>query len=620
MPYQQTIFAIMKSYLRILSYTKPYWGQAVLYTLATILSVFFAGLTFVMLQPLLEQLFSPTKVIAHSQQMPEFTFGIRSFLDWVTYEAGKIAAESTKSKALLYVTILIVSLNIISNVFKFFSNYYLGTIRTKVVEDIRMSVFNRLIKLHVGFIEGERKGDIMSRTTSDVTEVEYSVVTTFESIIRDPLSLIYYLALMLMFSVKLTLFIFIVLPIAAILISKLTKSLRRDAEETQATYGQIMSVVDESISGIRIIKAFHAEKYIRNIFHRFNSLYSMLTRRQWHKKALIPIFSESAMVLVFGMVMWYGGNLVYKGEIANASDFITYLGLFFLISRPAKTMSTSFSNIYRGIASANRIFSLMDHEVKILEIPNPKSITDFKDKLVLENISFAYNKELVLEDINLTIEKGKVYALVGASGSGKSTLAELILRFYDPTAGRILIDGYNLRDIQTKDLRHLMAVVTQEAILFNDTIYNNIVFGLKDISEAEVMAAAKAANAHDFIMETENGYQTLIGDRGGLLSGGQRQRLSIARAILRNPPILILDEATSALDTSSEKIVQDALYKLMKNRTSIVIAHRLSTIQEADEIVVLDRGKIIERGNHFELIAMKGIYNGLYKLQQLEQE
>lgn len=608
----------MKSYLRILSYARPYWLQTVLYTITTVLSVIFAGLTFVMLQPLLEQLFKPGEAAAHAQQMPDVSGSVKSFLDWVSYETAKITASSGQSKALLYVTVLIVALNLASNIFKFFSNVYLGTIRTKVVEDLREHVYSKLIRLNIGFLEGERKGDIMSRTTSDVVEVEHSVVTTFESVIRDPVSIIYYLGLMLMFSVKLTLFIFVVLPVAAIIISRITKSLKADAKETQATFGHIMSVVDETVGGIRIIKAFNAEGYIKRIFDKFNQYYSFLTRRQWHKKALIPIFSESAMVLVFGAVLWYGGNLVYKGEIENASGFITYLGLFFLISRPAKSMSSSFSNIYKGIASADRIFYLMDIEPAIKNKPDAVRLPSFEKAIEIRNLSFAYKTEPVLKDINLTIEKGKVYALVGASGSGKSTLAELILRFYDPTQGSICIDGHDLRDVNMSDLRNLMAVVTQEAILFNDTIYSNIAFGQQSATREEVEAAARAANAHDFIMETPEGYHTRVGDRGGLLSGGQRQRVSIARAILKNPPILILDEATSALDTSSEKLVQDALYRLMAHRTSLVIAHRLSTIQEADEIIVLDRGRIIEQGSHSELLSLAGKYKGLYQLQMLE--
>jgi subfamily B ATP-binding cassette protein MsbA len=489
-----------------------------------------------------------------------------------------------------------------------------------VVEDLRESVFARLLGLNIGYVEGERKGDIMSRTTSDVVEVEHSVVTTFESLIRDPVSILYYLGLMLMFSVKLTLFIFIVLPVAAILISRITKSLKSDAVETQSTFGQIMSVVDETVGGIRIIKAFNGEGYIKGIFDRFNAFYSKLTRRQWHKKALIPIFSESAMVLVFGAVLWYGGNLVYRGEMDNASGFITYLGLFFLISRPAKSISSSFSNIYKGIASADRIFHLMDIEPKVKSRPGATRLTTFEQNIEIRNLSFAYKTEDVLHGINLKIEKGKVYALVGASGSGKSTLAELILRFYDPTGGQILIDGHDLRDVDLHSLRQMMAVVTQEPILFNDTIYNNIAFGQQQVTLEQVEAAARAANAHDFIMESPDGYQTLVGDRGGLLSGGQRQRISIARAILKNPPILILDEATSALDTASEKLVQDALYRLMAHRTSLVIAHRLSTIQDAGEIIVLEKGRIVEKGTHSDLLALGRKYRSLYRMQSFEGE
>ncbi|MGZ5282908.1 MAG: ABC transporter ATP-binding protein, partial [Bacteroidia bacterium] len=497
------------------------------------------------------------------------------------------------------------------------SSYNLGTIRTKVVEDLRESVFAKLLGHQVSYVENERRGDLMSRVTSDVTEVEHSVVITFESIIRDPFNIVYVLTLMVMESWQLTLFIFIVLPLSGLIISKITKSLKKDATETQHTFGQIMSTVDETIGGVRVIKAFRAESYIKSIFDKFNQKYSALTRLQWHKKALVPIFSESAMVAVLGMTMWYGGNLIYAGEM-EASIFIAYIGYFFLLSRPAKGISQAFGNIYKGIASGERLFNLMDAPQTIVDAPDAKPVKHFSEGIYMRNVWFAYGKEPVLKNINLNIEKGKTYALVGPSGSGKSTLAELLLRFYDPTQGEILLDGQDLRTLKMNDVRNLMAVVTQEPILFNDTIYNNIAFGLPHVTETDVIEAAQAANAHNFIMETENGYQTFVGDRGGLLSGGQRQRISIARALLKNPAILILDEATSALDTSSEKIVQEALNKLMENRTSVVIAHRLSTIQNADEIIVLERGEVIEQGSHSELIARNGLYRSLYYSQQYE--
>lgn len=606
----------MKTYLRILSYAKPYKGKIALYIISTLLAVIFAGLTFYMFPPMLELLFNPGKKLG-SATAPEFTFSLQYLRSWVEYKATYISETQGKASALLMVTLIVVGLNLLGNIFKFFSAYNLGTIRTKVVEDLRESVFARLVGHQVSYVENERRGDLMSRVTSDVVEVEQSVVITFESIIRDPFNIVYVLTLMVMESWQLTLFIFIVLPLSGFIISKITKSLKKDATQTQHTFGQIMSVVDETVGGVRVIKAFRAEGYIKSVFDKFNRRYSELTRLQWHKKALVPIFSESAMVAVLGMTMWYGGNLIYAGEM-EASIFIAYIGYFFLLSRPAKGISQAFGNIFKGIASGERIFSLMDAPVTIKDALDAKEVKHFSSNIHMENVWFAYGKEPVLKNINIKIEKGKTYALVGPSGSGKSTLAELLLRFYDPTNGRILMDGEDLRNLKTNDLRNLMAVVTQEPILFNDSIYNNIAFGIDNITESDVIDAAKAANAHNFITETENGYQTSVGDRGGLLSGGQRQRISIARALLKNPAILILDEATSALDTSSEKIVQDALYKLMENRTSVVIAHRLSTIQDADEIIVLDKGEVIEQGSHAQLIAGNGLYRSLYFSQQYE--
>ncbi len=604
-------------YLRILSYAKPYWGKGVYYTLFTILSVFFTTMTFYMLQPVLAMLFHPndqTEVLRH---VPVFSFTPEYLDQWVKYKAASLCVNVSPSAALLYVTMFVVCLNLLGNIFKYLSNRYLGTIRTKVVENIRESVYSKMVNLEVAFVENNRKGDIVSRVTSDVTEVEHSVVITFESLIRDPLYVIFVLTMMIRMSWQLALFIFIVLPITSIFISAISKVLKKNAADTQSTYGLLMSLVDETLLGIRIIKAFNAESYIKKIFDKSNQRYSRLTRIQWHKKALVPVFSESGMVFVVGLTLWYGGNKVYDGTM-TADALFAYLSMFFLLSRPAKSLSQAFGNIYKGLASAERIFELMDSEVTIKENPAAAEKPTFDSGIELRNLSFAYVTDNVLENLNITFTKGKIYALVGPSGSGKSTLAELILRFYDPTSGNIFIDGLDLKDIKLSSLRALTAVVTQEAILFNDTIYNNIAFGMPHVTQEQVVEAAKAANAHDFILESENGYDTQIGDRGGLLSGGQRQRLSIARAILKNPPILILDEATSALDTSSEKIVQDALYKLMANRTSIVIAHRLSTIQDADEIIVLEKGRIKERGTHQELLRTEGTYRSLYQMQQLE--
>ncbi len=607
----------MKTYLRILNYARPYKDKIVSYIVFIALSVVLSALALYMLRTVMDMLFYPNKVADAVKIEPILKFDPNFLIQWVQYHAAVISLTLGKRTALLYATFIVVFLNLLGNIFKFLSSRSLGTIRTRVVEDLRRDAYEKLIIKEIAYVENRRKGDIVSRVTSDITEVEYSVVITFESIIRDPLNIIFVLGLMISISWQLTLFIFLVLPISSIIIGKISKSLKRDATDTQGIYGRIMSMVDETVSGMRIIKAFHAEKYISHIFDTLNRRYSRLSRQQWHKKALVPVFSESAMVAVVGLVLWFGGNQVYSGEM-SAPAFISYLSMFYLLITPIKSISSAFGGIYKGLASGERIFELMDTQVTIKDNPDAVTVNEFNTSLDIKNVSFAYVKENVLENINLKIEKGKIIALVGPSGGGKSTLAELLLRFYDPTEGEILLDGVDLRNIKLESLRNLTAVVTQDPILFNDSIYNNIAFGMPEVTREAVEQAAKAANAHDFILETENGYDTNIGDRGGLLSGGQRQRLSIARAILKNPSILVLDEATSALDTSSEKIVQDALYRLMEHRTSIVIAHRLSTIQDADEIIVIDKGHIAERGTHRELISQNGLYNTLYQLQQLE--
>jgi len=607
----------MKTYLRIIGYVRPYKDKIAFYILFTILSVVLSTLALYMLRPVMDMLFNPDKVTSAIKNPPVLSFDRNILIQWVQYHAAVIALNAGKSAALLYATLVVVFLNLSGNIFKFLSARSLGTIRTRVVEDLRRSAYDKLIIQEVAYLENRRKGDIVSRVTSDITEVEYSVVITFESIIRDPLGIIWVLALMISMSWQLTLFIFLVLPISSFIIARISKSLKRDAKDTQGIYGRIMSLVDETVAGMRIIKAFHAEKYISNIFDVFNRRYSRLSRQQWHRKALVPVFSESAMVAVVGLTLWFGGNQVYHNQM-TAATFISYLSMFYLLLSPIKSLSSAFGGIYKGLASGERVFELMDTTVTIKDSSDAVTVSAFSTSMEIKNVSFSYVKEYVLEDINLTIEKGKIIALVGPSGGGKSTLAELLLRFYDPIVGEVLLDGIDLRNIKLESLRGLTAVVTQDPILFNDTIHNNIAFGMPHVTKDDVVQAAKAANAHDFIMDTESGYETNIGDRGGLLSGGQRQRLSIARAILKNPAILVLDEATSALDTSSEKIVQDALYRLMEHRTSIVIAHRLSTIQDADEIIVIDKGHIAERGTHRALISRNGLYTTLYQLQQLE--
>lgn len=578
------------------------------------LSVLFAGLTFTLLQPLLDLLFYDKGVLASS---PEFHFSVIWLKKVVMYHAQELSHTHSKSTALLFVAIVIVVANLISNAFKFISNIFMAKLRTSVVRDFRRDIFYKLTNLHVGFIENNRKGDLITRVTGDVNEVESSVVITFEAVFRDPITIIFFLMLMFSQSWQLTLFMFALMPFTAFFISSITKKLKRDAHNSQGYFSRIMSLVDETLQGIRIIKAFNAENYTREAFNKMNNSYTKLNRKQYYRRNLAPAISETSGVITVGIILWYGGNLVFEGSM-QAAGFIAYIALVSQIIRPAKSFSQSFSNISKGIASAERVFTLMDTPIEVGDGVDSVNVENFTNRIEFRDVNFSYGTEQVLKNINLYFEKGKTYALVGPSGSGKSTLAELLLRFYDVTEGSISLDGKDIKNIKTESLRRLMAVVTQDPILFNDTISSNIAFGLNGVSFREIEDAAKAANAHEFIIENPEGYNYVTGDRGGLLSGGQRQRISIARAILKNPQILVLDEATSALDTSSEKNVQEALQTLMKNRTSIVIAHRLSTIQDADMIIVLDKGNIVEKGTHLELINRKGLYFSLYQLQQLE--
>jgi subfamily B ATP-binding cassette protein MsbA len=485
-----------------------------------------------------------------------------------------------------------------------------------VVKNIRESLYLKITNLHVGYFHDQRKGDIMSSLSNDVNEIESSVVSSVQVIFREPLMIVGYIILLFTMSVQLTLFTLIVLPISGLVITSISRRLRKDAKQGQLLLGNILSIIEETISGIRIIKAFNAQKYVNKKFDEQNSQYRAILKSMWNKKELASPISEFLGVTVVVLVILYGGQLVLQNKSdLNASEFITYIILYSQILVPAKNISSALTSIQRGIASGERIFAILDTPVKIEEDPNAISISDFKGKISYENVSFQYAEKKVLDNINLDVEKGKMIALVGASGAGKSTMADLLPRFYDVTEGAITIDGIDIRKIKLSDLNHLMGIVTQESILFNDTVFKNISFGNESATEEQVIEAAKIANAHEFIDKLEEGYYTNIGDRGAKLSGGQRQRLSIARAVLKNPPILILDEATSALDTESERLVQEAIQNLMKNRTSVVIAHRLSTIQYADQIIVMQAGKIIERGTHTELLALNGMYRKLSEMQ-----
>ncbi|WP_018479873.1 ABC transporter ATP-binding protein [Pontibacter roseus] len=609
----------MKTYLRILQFARPYGRFVPLYTIYTVLGIVFGLFNFTLLIPLLNVLFGKVGTADAAVMIttkPEFSLSIDFLKDFFNFHFGQAILEYGRKGALLFVCIIITCSVFLSNLFKYLALRVIGALRAHVVKKIRHATYERVTQLHLGYFSNERKGDLMTRMTVDIQEVENSVVNTMTVVIREPISIIAFFVVLFTMSVKLTLFTLILLPLSGLLIAGIAKRLKRAAQQGQESLSFILTIIDETLSGIRVIKAFNAEPYILDKFHQQNDLYARIQRSIANKRDLASPFSEFMGVTVVALLLYFGGTMVLNQESElDAAAFITYIVLFSQVLVPAKAMSAAFSNIQRGLVSGDRILSVIDTVPAIQNKPDAKVLPEFRHEIEFRNVSFSYGDHNVLQNINLTIEKGKTIALVGPSGGGKSTLADLIPRFYDPTAGAILIDGHDIRDYTMESVRDKMGVVTQESILFNDTIFNNIAFNKTDATEEEVIAAARIANAHEFIIKTPDGYQTMIGDRGGRLSGGQRQRLSIARAILQNPPILILDEATSALDTESEKLVQEALTNLMKNRTSIVIAHRLSTIQHADEIVVLQQGQIIERGSHEELLQHSGLYAKLTQMQ-----
>ena len=608
----------MNIYFKLLSFAKPFNRFVPKYFILAVLAVIFGLANFTLMIPLLNVIFEKVEVVTIVAK-PEFALNLDYFKAIFNFYFASIFKTYGQVGALQFVCVVIVVSVFLANLFKYWSQRVLTSMRTHVVKNIRESLFLKITSLQVGYFHSQRKGDLMSSLSNDVNEVENSVVSSVQVIFREPLMIIGYVVLLFSMSVKLTFFTLLVLPISGGVIAWISRKLRKEAEVGQGLLGEMLSIIEETISGIRIIKAFNAQQYVREKFDQQNNKYRSVLKSMWNKRELASPISEFLGISIVVLVILYGGRLVLENQSElNASEFITYIILYSQILIPAKNISTAVTNIQRGIASGARIFSVLETDINIIEDKDAVAKTALNAQIVFKDVSFQYADTKVLEQINLTVEAGKMIALVGQSGAGKSTMADLLPRFYDVTDGQILIDGIDIRKIKLHDLNQLMGIVTQESILFNDTIFNNIAFGNKSASREAVIAAAKIANADEFIVKLADGYDTNIGDRGDKLSGGQRQRLSIARAVLKNPPILILDEATSALDTESEKLVQDAIHKLMQNRTSIVIAHRLSTIQHADTIVVMQDGKIIEQGKHAELISRNGTYKKLTDMQSFQ--
>ena len=601
----------MKIYFRLLSFAKPIEKFAIPYIIATLFAIIFNTFLFTLLGPLLETLFikdaptTLTKVSSSIDFMGRFSEYIKHAID--VY--GKI-------ETLKIVCIVIVVTVILANLFRYLSQRFMEDLRVHTLLNLRKTVFDNVMNLHIGYFNNERKGDIISKVASDVQVVQFTVTNTLQVIFKEPIQLLFYIAVLVSISFKLTLFSLLVIPISGFIISKIVKRLKSQAKESHESFAKMIGFLDEALSGIKIIKAFNATPRIKGKFDDENKFYSFLNRKMARRQQLASPVSQTLGVFVVVFIVLYGGTMILTGQgDLTPSKFLVYIATFSQVMQPVKALTDSFSGIHSGIAAGERVLDLIDTKPLLLNAPNAKVLDGFHHEIKFENVSFNYGEKEILNAISFNIQKGKTVALVGPSGGGKSTLMDLIPRFHDPKSGSIKVDGHNYQDLTVESIRAQMGTVNQESFLFNDTIFNNIAFAKPEATMEEVVAAAKIANAHDFIENTENGYYSFVGDRGNKLSGGQKQRVCIARAVLANPPIMLLDEATSALDTESEKLVQEALNNLMKNRTSIVIAHRLSTIQHADQIIVIDKGSIIETGNHNELMAQGGLYKRLIDMQ-----
>jgi subfamily B ATP-binding cassette protein MsbA len=604
----------MKTYFRLLSFAKPIEKFAIPYAIATILAIICNTFLFTLIGPLLETLFTkPDAAQAPTLIEKASAFDVVGHLS--EYINNTIATYG-KVYTLKIVCGAIVITVFLANFFRYFSQRFMEDLRVHTLLNLRKTVFNNIMDLHIGYFSNERKGDIISKVASDVQVVQFTVTNTLQVVFKEPLQLLFYVGVLLSISVKLTLFALLVIPVSGFIISKIVKRLKQQATQAHESFAKMIGFLDESLGGIKIIKAFNATERIKTKFDDENIFYSNLTRKMVRRQQLASPVSQTLGVLVVVFIVLYGGTMILSGQgDLTSPKFLVYIATFSQVMQPIKAITDSFSGIHSGIAAGVRVLEVIDTKPDMVDQPNAVVLSEFSNNIIFNNVDFNYGEKSILQGINLTVKKGQTVALVGPSGGGKSTLIDLIPRFYDPISGIITIDGHDLKTTEKDSLRAQMGTVNQQSILFNDTIANNIAFSKPEATREEIIAAAKIANADSFILNTSNGYDTNIGDGGNKLSGGQKQRICIARAVLANPPIMLLDEATSALDTESEKLVQDALNRLMENRTSIVIAHRLSTIQNADLIAVIDKGKIIESGTHAELIKHKGLYNRLIEMQ-----
>lgn len=603
----------MKDFIRLIKYAKPYWKYILLNFLSNSIYVVFSLISLTMVSPFLGILFESVDLVTVE---PEFSFHLSALINYFYFIISTFIIEQGKYEALIFVSSIFVVFSLISNLFRYLGMFFMAPLRNGVVEDIRNEVYKKILILPLSFYSKVRAGDIISRLTTDVHEIEWSIMSTMQLILREPLLIIVYFSSLLVISPLLTLFTAIVLPLSGIIISLVGKKIKKKSEISQDKLGSITSSFDETISGLKIIKGFNAIDYAEKRFTKLNTSFTLYMNKIFRRTELASPLTEILGVISLLTIVYFGGKLVLGGgDMLTADALILYVVIFARMISPAKSFITATYSIQKGMASGKRVFEIMDAQEKIVEIDNPLKKKSLESKIEFKDVRFQYEDVAVLKNINLCIEKGKTVALVGPSGAGKSTIADLLPRFYDVTQGEICIDDINVKLYSIRDLRGLMGIVGQDVVLFNDSIANNISFGILNVQKEDIIEAAKIAQIHEFIDGLPEKYDTFVGDRGSLLSGGQKQRLSIARAVLHNPDILILDEATSALDSESEYLVQQALDILMQNRTTLVIAHRLSTIQQADLIVVLREGRIVEQGNHQELLDLEGVYYNMIQIQ-----